>query len=399
MLREFLTANRRELINRCRAKVLKRRAPRATPAELEHGIPLFLDQLTDMFPGRTASFGAGARGRAGSVSAESDIESGAIKHGSELLSHGFSIDQVVHDYGDLCQSITELAGEQGAPITVEEFGTLNIRLDNAIAGAVTEYSRQHAIARSDQGALATNERLGVLAHEMRNLLNTTILAISAIKRGSVGFSGATAGALDRSLIGMRALIDRTLAEVRLEFGTKPSREVIEMGPFIADVQVAAALEASNSRCELTVLPVEPDIFVEADRHMLAAAVANLLQNAFKFTRPESHVLLRVYTSKGRVLIEVEDECGGLPHGATEQIFRWVEQRSADRSGVGLGLSISREGVEASGGELYARNIPGKGCVFTIDLPERAKRAAAPGPPSRRDRLPDRRSYGVREERQ
>jgi len=81
----------------------------------------------------------------------------------------------VHDYGDLCQSITELAEEQRAAITVAEFGELNIRLDNAIAGAVTEFARQREILKTDEDALATNERLGVLAHEMRNLLNTTIL--------------------------------------------------------------------------------------------------------------------------------------------------------------------------------------------------------------------------------
>lgn len=378
MLRDFLKANRRELIDRCRAKVLERRAPRATPAELEYGIPLFLDQFTAMLPRDSESFSSGPQGEKGNAAAESHIESGATKHGGELLGQGFTIDQVVHDYGDLCQAITELAFEQGVPITVEEFGSLNIRLDNAIAGAVAEYSRQHEVAKADAGTLATHEQLGALAHEMRNLLNTAILAVAAIKRGNVGFSGATAGALDRSLIGMSTLIDRTLTEVRLEVGTKAAREAIEMGPFIADVQVAAALEASSRNCELTVLAVEPDLFVEGDRQMLGAAVANLLQNAFKFTRAESHVLLRVYRSQGRVLIEVEDECGGLPPGVAEQLFRPFEQRGADRSGVGLGLAISRASVEASGGKLYARSIPERGCVFTIDLPERASGSTVSG---------------------
>ena len=141
-----------------------------------------------------------------------------------------------------------------------------------------------------------------------------------------------------------------------------------MGPFIAEVQVAAAMEAVSKGCDLTVLPVETGILVEADRHILAAALMNLLQNAFKFTRPASHVLLRAHAPNASVLVEVEDECGGLPQGKAEQLFRPFQQRGADRSGVGLGLSISREGVEANGGKLYVRNRPGKGCVFTIDLP-------------------------------
>jgi signal transduction histidine kinase len=292
MLSQFLTTHAPELIERCRVKVAKRRAPRATPYELEHGIPLFLGQLIEMLPDDRAPSGGSGAARSRLSLVKSQIEDDATKHGNELRLHDFTIDQVVHDYGDLCQAITELAVEKNLPISVHEFGILNITLDNASAGAVTEYSRQHTAPTDDVAALASTERLGVLAHEMRNLLNTTILAISAIKGGNVGFGGATAAALDRSLIGMRGLIDRTLADVRLEGGSKPSRESIEIGPFIADVQVAAALEASHRGCDLAVSPVEPGIFVEADRHILAAAVANLLQNAFKFTRKDTHVLLR-----------------------------------------------------------------------------------------------------------
>jgi len=68
------------------------------------------------------------------------------------------------------------------------------------------------------------------------------------------------------------------------------------------------------------------------------------------------------------LIEVEDECGGLPLGNADDLFRPYEQRGADRTGVGLGLAFSRSGVEANHGRIYARNLPMKGCVFTVDLP-------------------------------
>jgi signal transduction histidine kinase len=366
MLRDFLTANGPELVARCRAKVAKRRAPCATPAELESGVPLFLEQLTRMLP---RSNGV-ERTALVTEQDEVQIEAGAQRHGDELLRHDFTIEQVVHDYGDLCQSITELAGEKGAPITVDEFGILNIRLDNAIAGAVAAYARKTDVAKVKRETPATDERLGFLAHEMRNLLNTTILAIAAIKGGGVGMHGATAAALDRSLIGMRDLIDRTLAEVRLEQGSVAPRETIEVGPFIGEVQVAAALEASQRGCSLTVSAVPPAVFVEGDRHILAAAVANLLQNAFKFTRRGSHVFLTAHAASGRVFIDVEDECGGLPAMTVEDLFRPFEQRGPDRSGAGLGLSISRKGVEAHGGTLTARDIPGRGCLFTIELPEK-----------------------------
>jgi len=373
MLHEFLKLNRSELIERCRRKVSARPAPNATSSGMvEHGVPLFLDQLTDMLAHSERDPIRPQPKRGSPVTpAEERIGEGATLHGHELQLRDFTIDQVVHHYGDLCQSITELAAEQSAPITVREFGALNIRLDNAIASAVTEFARQREVLSSSEGAFAMNERLGMLAHEMRNLLNTTILAITAIKMGSVGFGGATAGALDRSLIGMRTLIDRTLTEVRLDGGAAPLRERIEIGGFIAEVRVAAALEASQKGCALSVLHVEPGMFVQADRHILASAVSNLLQNAFKFTRAESQVLLKAHSSDGRVLIEVQDECGGLAEGAQELIFRPFQQRGANRSGVGLGLSLSRKGIESFGGSLSVRNIPARGCVFTIDLPRKS----------------------------
>ena len=108
--------------------------------------------------------------------------------------------------------------------------------------------------------------------------------------------------------------------------------------------------------------------LEGDRQILAAAVGNLLQNAFKFSRAHGHVSLAITATVDRVLIDVEDECGGLPPGKAEELFLPYQQRSADRTGLGLGLTISRKGVEANGGVLRVRDLPGRGCVFTIDLP-------------------------------
>jgi signal transduction histidine kinase len=95
---------------------------------------------------------------------------------------------------------------------------------------------------------------------------------------------------------------------------------------------------------------------------------NLLQNALKFTRPRSTVTMRVGASADRVLIEIQDECGGLPAGDVNELFRPFEQRGADRTGMGIGLAFSRWDAEANGGRLCARDLPNKGCVFTVDLP-------------------------------
>ncbi len=100
-------------------------------------------------------------------------------------------------------------------------------------------------------------------------------------------------------------------------------------------------------------------------------MANLLQNAFKFTRPHSTVTLRVGAGVQRVLIEVQDECGGLMAGKVDELFRPFEQRGTDRTGLGLGLAFSRWGADANNGRIYARNLADRGCVFTLDLPRMA----------------------------
>jgi signal transduction histidine kinase len=373
MLHEFLTSNYHTLVSRCRAKVAHRTVPWPSDAELLHGIPVFLEQLIRTLRIEESSTPLDSRevsGAAGGVKTRDRSEMGAAaaKHGKELLLNGFTVDQVVHDYGDLCQAITELALEQNAAVTTEEFRTLNRCLDNAIADAVSEFARQREALIRSSGDEAVGERLGSLAHELRNLLDSAMLAIAAVKRGHVGMGGPTGAVLDRSLAGLRAVIDRSLADVRLTAGLHVQPERIALAEFIADVQVAAQLEADTRGCSLTVLPVAPGLALEADRQLLSSAVANLLQNAFKFGGSHHHVWLRAYAQADRVLIEVEDECGGLPAGMANTLFLPFNQHNADRSGLGLGLSIVQRVIEASGGALRAHDVPETGCVFTIDLP-------------------------------
>src|SRR6185295_4350065 len=182
----------------------------------------------------------------------SEISVTAMRHGRELLVRGFTIDQVVHDYGDLCQSITDLAFEQGAPIEVDEFRTLNRCLDNGIADAVTEFAYQRDFSTADTEVQSLNARLGFFAHELRNLINTATLAVAAIKAGNVGLTGATGAVLDRSLIGLRNLIDRSLADVRTSAGMPPRYELISVADFIDEVKLSASLEAQARECLFTV---------------------------------------------------------------------------------------------------------------------------------------------------
>ncbi len=346
MLHEFITERRSEIIDRCRAKIATRPAPRATDKELVHGVPLFLDQLTLLL--REASTPTAA------------IVKTATKHARELRESGFTVGQVVHDYGNICQTITALAVETNAPITTSEFRTLNLSLDDAIAGAVTEYSR----LRENEGT----ERIGRLSHQLRDVLHRAVLAFDVLKAGDVGVRGATADVLGRSLGNLRTLVDRELAEVRLSAGLHHGT-TFRVRELLDDVEVIAAMEARARGLEFTLTAsMADDVALTADRQMIESVLGNLLDNAFKFTKRGSKVSLQAHATADRVFFEIHDQCGGLPPGRAEELFRPFEQKGRDRTGLGLGLAISYDGARANNGMLSVVNHPGEGCVFTLELP-------------------------------
>lgn len=352
MLHEFLDHHRNDIIAKTRDRIGTRPWPSPTPDELEYGVPLFLTQLAETLrlEHSATPFPATALGAA------------ATRHGEELLARGFTVSQVVHDYGDICQAITEVAAEVRAPITIDEFHILNRCLDTAIAEAVTEHTRLTALARSAEEV----ERFGFVAHELRDLLNTAVLSFHAMKSGTVAINGSTADVHGRSLIGLRDLIDRSLVDVRLRSGQQ-RRERVSLARLIDELGIGAVLQAEYRHIVLTMGPVDPAIILEADPQLIQSAITNLLNNALKFTPIGGHVQLRTSVVADRLAIEVEDQCGGIAEG-TRLFETFAERRGVDRSGLGLGLALARKAVRAHAGDITVRNMPGVGCVFVIHLP-------------------------------
>jgi hypothetical protein len=213
MLHAFVTSNRQELITRCRAKVATRYRPTGAPAVVDHGVPLFLQQLVETLRAEQTT---ASREDAESepTPAPTEIGRAAALHGTELLSLGYSVDQVVHDYGDVCQAVTALAVEQEVPISTDEFRTLNRCLDNAIADAVTSFGCARQTLISDQ-AETMQQRLVVFADEQRRLVDTAIQSYFAVKTGNVGLTGATGTLLIHALGELRSLAKRTVPEICL----------------------------------------------------------------------------------------------------------------------------------------------------------------------------------------
>lgn len=374
MMHDFLANNRDELAARCRAKVACRPGRSATERQLHDGVPLFLEQLIQTLRIEQTGNPMAARkisGPADGSPAVSAVGASAAQHGKDLLALGLSVDQVVHDYGDLCQAITDLAVERDAPFEVDEFRTLNRCLDNAISDAVTEYSYQRDAITARDSALESNKRLGFLAHELRNLLSTASLAFAAAKAGNLSLTGATGAILERSLLGLERMIATSLEEVRTLVPDASLLGAFSLADFIGEIHDAAAMSAMVYGCTLHTVAVDHELALIGAREPLLAAVANLLQNAFKFTQSGTEVRMSAYAMGEHTYIDVQDHCGGLRAGAAERMFLPFTQMDSNRDGIGLGLTIAKQTVRANGGSLSVKNLPGEGCVFTVRLPRSA----------------------------
>jgi len=364
MLHEFVVANRDEIIRRTRVRVARRSWPSVSAPELEFGVPAFLTQLVETLRLEVTT----------TPFSDTAIRATAKRHGADLLRQGFSVSQVVQDYTDICQAITELALERGALVTIQEFHTLNSCLDSAIADAVTEHTRISTAAR----AAAEIERLEHAAHELRDVLNTAILAFHVLKRGAVAITGSTGAVLGRSLMSLRDVVDRTLSDVRLAAG-KHRRDRLSVVAMLDEIAASGVLHAEYRHIEFTVEPPDSSLAVVADPQLLTSAAMNLLHNAFKNTPTGGHVLLRSRAQGESLLIEIEGECGGGVADNGDPFEAFNDPHGPDRSGAGLGLSIARKAVRSHGGDVAVRDTSGKGCIFTITVPLAIEEAHVPVP--------------------
>jgi hypothetical protein len=145
----------------------------STDADVARGIPLFLDQLVLAL----------VKGAA----VDSSTHKAAGAYGEELFRQGFSVTQVVHDYGNVCQSVIDLAAEMPLPISAADYHTLDQCLDNAIAGTVSAYNRH-------QQRVESSEARALLA-----LIDEAITAFDRLHAGALEVAGTPAAVVHRSL--------------------------------------------------------------------------------------------------------------------------------------------------------------------------------------------------------
>jgi signal transduction histidine kinase len=379
-LLEFLKTNEKLILARVEEKSSALAGPRPTSEPPKSGLPIFYKQLLHVLEHAPEEPSHPDVDNEGMVRAANDSDEPAIAaaagrpydievaksagdYGKELQQLGYTLSHVVHAYGAICQSITEVAIEKKAAITTEEFRELNRCLDCAIAGAVTVFHAERAEGVSSR----ETEHLGFLAHELRNVLAIVNTSLRLIKSGTVGFGGSIGQVLDRALKRQQELVDRSLAEVRLRVDPKVHKETASVLQLIDQMVETAELETSQKNQTLKI-EVDPGLEVEADQYLLFSAVSNLVQNAIKYTCAGGTIRIRGHAAGKQTIIEVEDQCGGLNSTSPHELFKPFEQGSKNRDGLGLGLTIAQRAIALNDGRIDVENRPGTGCIFRISLP-------------------------------
>jgi signal transduction histidine kinase len=169
------------------------------------------------------------------------------------------------------------------------------------------------------------------------------------------------------------LVDQLLDLSRLESGDVPLRiEKLPLQPLVDDL-ISEIDVALSGRTVVLRNDVPPDLpSISADRERLHQVLFNLVDNAVRFTPAGGSVTVSARRRNGSVEVAVSDTGSGIPPEHLprlfERFYRADPARGRGEGGTGIGLAIARSVVEAHGGQIRAESEPGRGSVFTFDLP-------------------------------
>lgn len=167
---------------------------------------------------------------------------------------------------------------------------------------------------------------------------------------------------------MAQLIGQLLSMTRLDQGTEGARlEPVDLG-----VLVEGLIRERGYEEDKLFLSVSPGVKVRGDGALLARLTENLVENAFKYGKPEGHVWVTVKSQGEEGILEVRDDGIGIPKDQQEKIWQRFYQvdpsRSDESSGVGLGLSMVRQIAQLHGGTVTLDSVEGIGSAFALHLP-------------------------------
>ncbi len=268
------------------------------------------------------------------------------------------------------------------PDPVQEAAPETIVVENAVQvcapavsvpGAVKNVSALHPLSL----ALVRDreEILAIVSHDLRNPLNALMVAATAAERKARALPGGeSVRQLAESLVDMSrrmaGLVDDLLAIAVAGNGGQSMLSFAPVAPsgLLGRAADAARPLAARQRLEL-VLDVKEELpMVAADSDRILRVLANLLDNAMKFTTPPGRITLAAERTNGTVRFSVANTGPALPPEQLETMFKPFWQAGRDRRGAGLGLSICRSVVEAHGGSIWAEPAQGQRVRVCFVLP-------------------------------
>lgn len=242
----------------------------------------------------------------------------------------------------------------------------------------TDKDLSHERARSDVAVTARDAFLGIVSHDLRNMLGGMIGFASLIAKGMSRDNYeeqvvAYAQRIQRTGSRMNRLVGDLVDVASIEAGVLAvRREVADPALVMTEAVDSFQAQAEGKGISVTValVPVLPVVAFDPAR--ILQVLVNLLSNAIKFTPPHGRVVASVECIRDELRFTVADTGQGIPADKLEAVFeRFLQVTEDDRRGVGLGLYISKCIVQGHGGRIWAESAPGEGSTFYFTLPIQA----------------------------
>ncbi|MGB6605212.1 MAG: sensor histidine kinase [Steroidobacteraceae bacterium] len=354
-LTPLLAARRADILARWTQRISREHADKElSRGELWDHLPHFFDAVLAALRAEEGPTDAARPATGNSASAD---------HGTQRLRVGFDLGEVIREYEILTECILEEVEAIGASISIHNFRRVLRLLNAGRVEAVSAYVNR----RDAEIARAHSQHVAFLAHELRTPLMNAFMAVTALRKKARPEDAGALSLLTRNLTSLRQLTDEVLTADRLAGHVQLRREPVDLRTLLDQVVTETRVAAQQREIELTVSAPDKLLF-NGDPRLLRSAIGNVLENAVKFSGEGGAVRVRAERHADRVVVEIEDCCGGLPEGNAAELFEPFVQRGEDRTGFGLGLAIVQQAMEAHGGKVSVRNLPGKGCVFSLELP-------------------------------
>jgi signal transduction histidine kinase len=352
----LLSARRVEILERWTQRISREHVDRElSRGELWDDLPDFFDEVLAALRTVEAS---------SSDAAASNGSPASVAHGAQRLRVGFDLAEVIREYEILTECILDEVETIAGTVSIHAFRRVQALLNAGRAQAVSAYIDR----RDAEMTHAHSQHVAFIAHELRSPLMSAFLGVAVLRKNERPEDQWALGMLTRNLTALRELIDQVLTADRLAAQIQVRRESLDLRALLE--QVVADTQLAAEQCHVEVAMHAPDALAfSGDQRLLHSAIGNLLGNAIKFSHEGGEVTVRAWRHDVGITVEVEDSCGGLPVGNAAELFEPFVQRGDNRTGFGLGLAIVKQALEAHSGKVSLRNLPGKGCVFSLDLPD------------------------------